>query len=149
VEETVSRDPDIAALERDLPAYARSLGIVIEAMEDGSPVLAIPFGEIVEGRPTVFHGGATSGLLENAGYAALRAELARAGREHRLKPINVTVQFLSAAKSKPTYARGRVLRLGRRNANIEVEAWQYDRTRPVATAVMNVLMGGAGPDAAG
>ena len=64
------RDPDIAALERDLPAYARSLGIVIEAMEDGSPVLAIPFGEIVEGRPTVFHGGATSGLLENAGYAA-------------------------------------------------------------------------------
>jgi uncharacterized protein (TIGR00369 family) len=149
VEETVSRDPDIAALERDLPAYARSLGIVIEAMEDGSPVLAIPFGEIVEGRPTVFHGGATSGLLENAGYAALRAELARAGREHRLKPINVTVQFLSAAKSKPTYARGRVLRLGRRNANIEVEAWQDDRTRPVATAVMNVLMGGTGPDAAG
>lgn len=145
----MSRDPDIAALERDLPAYARSLGIVIEAMEDGSPVLAIPFGEIVEGRPTVFHGGATSGLLENAGYAALRAELARAGREHRLKPINVTVQFLSAAKSKPTYARGRVLRLGRRNANIEVEAWQDDRTRPVATAVMNVLMGGAGPDAAG
>ncbi|MEC9067080.1 PaaI family thioesterase [Pelagerythrobacter marinus] len=145
----MSRDPDIAALERDLPAYARSLGIVIEAMEDGSPVLAIPFGEIVEGRPTVFHGGATSGLLENAGYAALRAELARAGREHRLKPINVTVQFLSAAKSKPTYARGRVLRLGRRNANIEVEAWQDDRTRPVATAVMNVLMGGTGPDAAG
>lgn len=145
----MSRDPDIAALERDLPAYARSLGIVIAAMEDGSPVLAIPFGEIVEGRPTVFHGGATSGLLENAGYAALRAELARAGREHRLKPINVTVQFLSAAKSKPTYARGRVLRLGRRNANIEVEAWQDDRTRPVATAVMNVLMGGTGPDAAG
>ncbi|WP_337191110.1 PaaI family thioesterase [Pelagerythrobacter marinus] len=145
----MSRDPDITALERDLPAYARSLGIVIAAMEDGSPVLAIPFGEIVEGRPTVFHGGATSGLLENAGYAALRAELARAGREHRLKPINVTVQFLSAAKSKPTYARGRVLRLGRRNANIEVEAWQDDRTRPVATAVMNVLMGGTGPDAAG
>lgn len=131
---------DLAALERDLPAYARSLGITVDSIDAGSPVLAIPFGEIVEGRPTVFHGGATSGLLENAGYAALRAELARAGRQQRLKPINVTIQFLSAAKSKPTYARGRVLRLGRRNANIEVEAWQGDRSRPVATAVMNVLM---------
>lgn len=136
----MNADADLAALERDLPAYARSLGITIDSMDGGSPVLAIPFGAIVEGRPTVFHGGATSGLLENAGYAALRAELARAGRQHRLKPINVTVQFLSAAKAKPTYARGRVLRLGRRNANIEVEAWQDDRTRPVATAVMNVLM---------
>lgn len=135
---------DLGALERDLPAYARSLGVTIDSMDAGSPVLAIPFGPIVEGRPTVFHGGATSGLLENAGYAALRAELARAGRQQRLKPINVTIQFLSAAKSKPTFARGRVLRLGRRNANIEVEAWQDDRTRPVATAVMNVLM--AEPD---
>ncbi len=53
----MSREPDIAALERDLPAYARSLGIVIEAMEDGSPVLAIPFGEIVEGGPTVSTAG--------------------------------------------------------------------------------------------
>ncbi|WP_338445619.1 PaaI family thioesterase [Pelagerythrobacter marensis] len=140
----MTREPAISALERELPAYARSLGIAIDAMEDGSPVLVIPFGEIVEGRPTVFHGGATSGLLENAGYAALRAQLAREGREHRLKPINVTVQFLSAAKSKPTYARGRVLRLGRRNAHIEVEAWQDDRSRPVATAVMNVLMAGTG-----
>lgn len=130
----------IAALERDLPAYARSLGIGADCVEAGSPVLVLLFGAIVEGRPTVFHGGATSGLLENAGYAALRAELAREGRYQRLKPINVTVQFLSAAKNQPTYARGRVLRLGRRNANIEVEAWQGDRSRPVATAVMNVLM---------
>lgn len=133
----------LAAIERELPAYARSLGIAVDSVEDGSPLLVLPFGEMVEGRPTVFHGGATSGLLENAGYAALRAELAREGRQQRLKPINVTVQFLSAAKSRPTYARGRVLRLGRRNANIEVEAWQADRSRPVATAVMNVLMAAA------
>lgn len=133
----------LAAIERELPAYARSLGIAVDSVEDGSPLLVLPFGGMVEGRPTVFHGGATSGLLENAGYAALRAELAREGRQQRLKPINVTVQFLSAAKSRPTYARGRVLRLGRRNANIEVEAWQTDRSRPVATAVMNVLMAAA------
>lgn len=123
-----------------LPAYARSLGIRVDRVESGSPVLALDFDSNVEGRPTVFHGGATSGLLENAGYAALHAELDRRDRDARLKPIGITVQFLSAAKSKTSYAQGRITRLGRRNANIEVEAWQDDRTRPVATAVMNILM---------
>lgn len=123
-----------------LPAYAQSLGITVDRIEDGMPVLTVPFSSIVEGRPTVFHGGATSGLLENAGYAALRQALNDAEREARLKPIGITVQFLSAAKSKVTYAQGQVKRLGRRNANVEVEAWQDDRKRPVATAVMNILM---------
>lgn len=123
-----------------LPAYAEALGITIDREEDGAPVLALPFTDMVEGRPTVFHGGATSGLLEMAGFAALRAELNRLGREHRLKPINVTVQFLTAAKSKTSYAMGSVTRLGSRNASIEVVAWQDDRERPVATAVMNILM---------
>lgn len=126
--------------DQQLPAYARSLGIRVDREESGSPILALDFSENVEGRPTVFHGGATSGLLENAGYAALRAELSRRNREARLKPIGITVQFLSAAKSKTSFAIGRITRLGRRNANVEVEAWQDDRSRPVATAVMNILM---------
>ncbi len=124
----------------DLPAYACSLGITADHSGGGAPVLSLPFDEIVEGRPTVLHGGATSGLLESAGYAALRAALHTEGRTVRMKPINVTVQFLSAAKSRTTYAQGRIMRLGRRNANVEVTAWQDDRERPVATAVMNVLM---------
>lgn len=124
-----------------LPAYARSLGIRYDREEDGIPVLAVDFGASVEGRPQHYHGGATSGLLENAGYAALRVTLEGVGREHQLKPINITVQFLSAGKSKPMFAKGRITKLGRRNANLVVEAWQDDRERPVATAVMNILMG--------
>ena len=94
----------------------------------------------MEGRPEHYHGGATGGLLETAGYAALRAELARSGREAMLKPINITVQYLSAGKSRESFARGRITKLGRRSANITVEAWQDDPARPIATAVMNVLM---------
>lgn len=86
------------------------------------------------------HGGATSGLLETAGYAALRARLEREGRDPLFKPINITIQFLSAGKQKATFAKGRITRLGRRNANISVEAWQDDRDRPIATAIMNILM---------
>jgi acyl-coenzyme A thioesterase PaaI-like protein len=104
------------------------------------PVLTVEFGPNVEGRPAHFHGGATAGLLENAGYAALRTALMAAGRDPQLKPINITVQYLTAGKSQASFAVGRITRLGRRNANITVEAWQSDRARPIATAVMNILM---------
>lgn len=127
-------------LERYLTAYARSLGIEPHDIEDGMPVLKVAFSGVVEGRPGALHGGATSGLLETAGYAALRARLEREGRDPQLKPINITVQFLSAGKQKVTYAKGRITRLGRRNTNVSVEAWQDDRERPIATAIMNILM---------
>ncbi|MEO1647298.1 MAG: PaaI family thioesterase [Pseudomonadota bacterium] len=123
-----------------LPAYARSLGITIDRMENDLPVLTVDFGPNVEGRPGAFHGGATAGLLENAGYAALRTVLLRDARDPVLKPINITVQYLSAGKQKQTYAVGRITRLGRRNANLTVEAWQDDRERLIASAVMNILM---------
>lgn len=125
----------------ELPAYARSLGIVLTGESDGTmPVLTVDFGPMVEGRPQHFHGGATAGLLENAGYAALRTALRAAGRDPLLKPINITVQYLAAGKSQASFAAGRITRLGRRNANVTVEAWQDDRSRPIATAVMNILM---------
>lgn len=124
-----------------LSAYARSLGIEVAGEDGGMPLLTVDFGPNVEGRPQHFHGGATAGLLETAGYAALRTALVAEGRDAAMKPINITVQYLSAGKSKPTFALGRITRLGRRNANIAVEAWQDDRSRPIASAVMNILMG--------
>jgi len=128
-----------------ITAYAKSIGITVHDVEDGVPVLSFEFSGDVEGRPNHLHGGATSGLLETAGYALLREELARLDRNHRLKPINITMQFLNAGKMRTTYAKARIVKLGRRNANISVEAWQDDRERPIATAIMNILM--AEPDA--
>ena len=130
---------DISDIDALTP-YARSLGIALESWEDGIPILSVPFDELVEGRPDHYHGGATGGLLETAGYAMLRAELARQQRAAILKPINITVQYLAAGKSRTSYAAGRITKLGRRSANLTVEAWQDDRSRPIATAVMNVLM---------
>ncbi len=124
----------------ELPAYARALGIKVHAVEDGVPVLTVDFGSSVEGRPQHYHGGATAGLLENAGYAVLRAKLYEDGRTVQLKPVNITVQYLSAGKSQASFAKGRITRMGRRNANLTVEAWQDDRDRPIASAVMNILM---------
>ena len=132
----MAEHPDIETLT----PYARSLGITLDRWEDGTPIMSVPFDETVEGRPQHYHGGATGGLLETAGYAALRAELATLERAAVLKPINITVQYLAAGKSQTSYARGRITKLGRRSANLTVEAWQDDPARPIATAVMNVLM---------
>ncbi|MFZ9395077.1 MAG: PaaI family thioesterase [Erythrobacter sp.] len=132
--------PNTPDPSRRLTAYARSLGITIEGDDGGVPLLAVDFSREVEGRPGALHGGAISGLLETAGYAALRTQLDADGRHPQLKPINITVQFLSTGKQKRTFAKGRITRLGRRNANVSVEAWQDDRERPIATAIMNILM---------
>lgn len=123
-----------------LTPYARSMGIEVEAFTDGVPLLALDASNSIEGRPGAFHGGAMAGLLETAGYGVLRAKLANEGRLLTLKPVNITVQYLSAGLMKRTYAQGRIARLGRRTANIAVEAWQDDREKLVATAIMNILM---------
>ena len=124
-----------------LTAYARSLGVVVSDGEPGQPpLLSLPFAHELEGRPGAWHGGAIAGLLETAGYAALRSALAGRGRAPLLKPITVTVQYLSAGRPRESHARGRIVRLGRRNANLSIEAWQDDPAAPIASAVMNVLM---------
>ncbi len=124
-----------------LTAYARSLGIVAHPGDAGEPpLLSLPFTHDLEGRPGAWHGGAIAGLLETAGYAALRSALDSLDRRPVLKPINVTVQYLSTGRTRESHARGRIVRLGRRNANLSIEAWQDDPLRPIATAVMNILM---------
>tara|TARA_B100000678_G_scaffold282198_1_gene280814 strand:+ start:128 stop:544 length:417 start_codon:yes stop_codon:yes gene_type:complete len=123
-----------------LSHYARSLGIEVSGFEDNVPVLRVSGIDAIEGRPGHFHGGATSGLMETAAYAALRMALSERGEEAQLKPINITVQFLAAAKKAPLFAKARITKLGRRSANVTVEAWQEDRERPRASAVMNVMI---------
>jgi uncharacterized protein (TIGR00369 family) len=127
--------PDVA-----LTPYAEALGIVATGEEAGAPIVALEFAANVEGRPGALHGGAIGGLLETAAYVALRAEMARQSRDQPLKPINITVQYLSPGLMQRTCAVGRVVRLGRRTANVSVEAWQDARDKPIASALMNILV---------
>lgn len=139
---SMSEQDIVELVERDLPPYARSLSMFVTDVIDGAPVLALDFERSVEGRPSFLHGGAIGGLLEVAGYAALRCSLADDRRNARLKPINLSLDYLRGAGRERTFACGILRRVGRRNANIVVEAWQKDRSTPVAVAVMNVLISG-------
>lgn len=129
----------------ELTPYAAALGIAVEHDDDdGAPVLRVEFSDAVQGRPGALHGGAISGLLETAGYALLSGALESAGRAPTMKPINLTVQFLASGKPCPTFAKARIVKLGRRTANLSVEAWQSDPSRPIASAVMNVMVSADG-----
>ncbi|SFP92814.1 PaaI family thioesterase [Sphingomonas rubra] len=128
-----------------LPPYATLLGVTPEFDEHGAPVLLLPFGDHVVGRPGFLHGGAIAGLLELAALAALRHALAAEGAgedggEVGIKPVTFTTDFQRGGRDKDTRAAGAVTRLGTRVANVEAVAWQDDRTRPVASARMNCLL---------
>jgi len=122
-----------------LPPYAAILRAEVEYAEDGTPVLLMPFHEGVIGRPGFLQGGAISGLLEVAAIAALRHALAEEGGG-RIKPINVTIDFMRGGRDHPTRAAGTITRLGNRVANVEAFAWQDDRAKPISAARMNYLI---------
>ncbi len=102
-------------------------------------MLVMPFSDDVLGRPGFLHGGAIAGLLEMAAIVALRHALAEEGGG-RVKPVNVTVDYMRGGRDKPTRAIGIVTRLGTRVANVEAVAWQDDRAKPIAAARMNYLV---------
>ena len=122
-----------------LPPYAAILCAEVEYAEDGTPVLLLPFHEGVIGRPGFLQGGAISGLLEVAAIAALHHALAGEGGG-RIKPINVTIDFMRGGRDHPTRAAGTITRLGNRVANVEAFAWQDDRAKPISAARMNYLI---------
>jgi len=122
-----------------LPPYASILGLTVETGEDGAPLLVMPFSGDVLGRPGFLHGGAIGGFLEMAAIVALQYALEAEGGG-RIKPINVTVDYMRGGREKETRAQGIVTRLGTRVANVEAVSWQDDRDRPIAAARMNYLL---------
>jgi uncharacterized protein (TIGR00369 family) len=120
------------------PPYAELLGLSIEP-GDPAPTLVMPFGADVVGRPGFLHGGAIGGLLEMAAVTALHQALA-AEAGGRVKPINLTVDYMRGGRDKPTRARGIVTRLGNRVANVDAIAWQDDPDKPIARAQLNYLI---------
>ncbi|HEY1607192.1 MAG TPA: PaaI family thioesterase [Allosphingosinicella sp.] len=120
-----------------LPPYAELLGLRTERSADGTLLWVMPFREEVVGRPGFLHGGAIAGLLE---FAALGTLYERLETGVRVKPINVSVDFMRGGIEHDTYAAATIARLGNRIATVEAHAWQMDRAKPIAAARMNLLL---------
>jgi uncharacterized protein (TIGR00369 family) len=122
-----------------LPPYGELLGLRTERSKGGETLWVMPFRDEVVGRPGFLHGGAIAGLLEFAALGTLYEALG--GREGvKVKPINVTVDFMRGGTDHDTFAAATITRLGNRVANVEAHAWQQDRAKPIAAAHMNLLL---------
>jgi uncharacterized protein (TIGR00369 family) len=110
--------------------YARFLGVRGELAGD-EMTLIMPFSDHLIGNIVLpaIHGGVIGALLEMTAVAQLSIAqgLARLPR-----PIDVTVEYLRSGRPIETYARAQIKRMGRRVANVQVEAWQESRARPIA-----------------
>ena len=123
----------LPALTEFVSPYATTMGM---RREGARVVMAYNAG--LSGRPGFLHGGAISGLLENTAWLTVLDALPGGAR---LKPITVTVDFMrGAVADAETFAEAEIVRLGRRVANVFVTAWQDDRSKPIATANLKMMI---------
>ena len=106
----------------------------------GEPILTVAWSRQVEGRPNFVHGGVIAGLLEMACYEALAYELRDQGGMPKVKPINIAVDYLRGGLKTETHAVAHIVRVGKRVANASAVCWQDDRSKPIATARMHLLL---------
>jgi uncharacterized protein (TIGR00369 family) len=123
---------DLATLETLFAAvpYARFLGVRFELKGDELTAV-LPFKDALIGNPMLpaLHGGVIGAMME---LTAAGQILLAMGGGRVPKTIDVSIDYLRSGRPVDTYARAHVTKLGRRIANVRVEAWQFDRSDPIA-----------------
>jgi len=110
--------------------YVRHLGVRAELHGDEMTAI-LPFSEHLIGNPMLpaLHGGVIGGFMELT--AVIQLSIVQPGGKTP-RPIDVTVEYLRSGRPLDTYARALVKKVGRRIANVQVEAWQDSRSNPIA-----------------
>lgn len=128
---------DIQAINNLIP-YARTVGL--EVIVDGDDVLTVlrhhddNIGNYII---RAVHGGVVGALLEHAAIVHLLAETEAAVVP---KIVNLSIDYLRPCMAADTFARGQVIRQGRRVANVRALAWQESPDKPVAAAHAHFLL---------
>ena len=120
---------DLNAVLDAIP-YVRHIGARAELAGDEMTAI-LPYSEHLIGNPLLpaLHGGVIGGFMELTAVLQLSIVQPQAKMP---KPIDVTVEYLRSGKPLTTYARAVVKKVGRRIANVQVEAWQTERANPIA-----------------
>jgi uncharacterized protein (TIGR00369 family) len=118
--------------------YVRFLGMRVELAGDEMTAV-LPFAQHLVGNPMIpaLHGGVVGAFMEMTALAQL-ALTQPGGRVP--KTIDITIEYLRSAKAEETYARAILRKVGRRVANVQVEAWQESRAQPVAGLTGHFLL---------
>ncbi|MFI4935430.1 MAG: PaaI family thioesterase [Caulobacterales bacterium] len=110
--------------------YVRFLGMRAELAGDEMTAI-LPFSQHLVGNVMLpaLHGGVLGAFMELTALAQLSI---REPLRRQPKTIDITIEYLRPGRALTTYARADVRKLGRRIANVHVEAWQEHRATPVA-----------------
>jgi uncharacterized protein (TIGR00369 family) len=120
--------------------YVRFLGMRAELAGDEMTAI-LPFSPHLVGNTMIpaLHGGVIGGFLEMTALAQLWVTQSPA---KLAKTIDVTIEYLRPGRAMTTYARADLRKVGRRVANVHVEAWQEARDHPVAALRGHFLLSG-------
>ena len=149
------RDATLDKLIGGVP-YIQFLGIAFDRRGDELTGV-LPYADKLIGNPMLpaIHGGVTGAFLEITAITQLAwdrawtimedggedADALFAGTFPPVpKTIDITIDYLRSGRPRETYARAHVQKVGRRVANLHVEAWQDTRERPIALLRGNFLM---------
>ena len=123
------REERLAAMLAAIP-YMKFLGMTAELAGDEMTAI-LPFAPHLVGNVMIpaLHGGVIGAFLEMTALCQLAV---REPLRRQPKTIDVTIEYLRPGRAQTTYARADVRKVGRRIANVHVEAWQDHRASPVA-----------------
>lgn len=119
--------------------YARLMGVEFGEDEQGDLLFSLPFHQRNVGNTTLpaLHGGLIGGFLENA--ALLHLMWNRESREAP-KIVDFSLDYLRSGRAQTLYASCEITKQGKRVAHVLIEAWQEDRSKPVAVARAHFLL---------
>ena len=128
---------DFGPLVQSIP-YANFLNLRLDIKGDEFTCI-LPFDQKLIGNPVLpaLHGGATGGFLECAGLFYL---LWKMDTKTLPKTIDFNIDYLRTGQPRDTFANVVMVKLGRRVANLRIEAWQSSPDKPIALGHCNFML---------
>ena len=118
--------------------YAQFLGVRADLAGDEMTAV-LPYSEHLIGNPALpaIHGGVLGAFMEMTALAQLSI---KEGQARQPRVIDVSIEYLRSGRPLTTYARAEIKKVGRRIANVHVEAWQDQRASPIAALRSHFLV---------
>jgi uncharacterized protein (TIGR00369 family) len=131
------RKRDVSRLAEAIP-YAKWMHIAPETTT-GELLTRMRYHESLIGNTHLpaIHGGTLGAMLE---MTAIFHLLWETDAQTVPKIVNITVDYLRSAGPRDVIAAAKVTKQGRRMVNVFAEAWQDDRSKPVASASAHFLV---------
>ena len=122
-------DTRLIAVLGSIP-YAKFIGMRAELAGDEMTAI-LPFSDHIVGNPMLpaIHGGVLGAFMEMTALAQLSVA---EPLKRQPRTIDVSIEYLRTGRPLTTFARAQIKKVGRRIANVHVEAWQEQRANPIA-----------------